>query len=475
MSERFPIRIVQFGEGVFLRAFIDWMVQTMNDSGHFGGSVCVVKPRPGEFSPAYAKQGMRYTVSLKGLLGGVRVDTRKRIDCLAAMVNPYDDFELMLALAENPELVCVVSNTTESGIAPSPSDRAGDRPAASFPGKLTQFLRRRYETFGGDPKRGLLVIPCELIEFNGRILKDLVLGHAARWYADSAFEAWLSEANTWIDSLVDRIVTGFTEAEKARVLAEEGFSDDLVAVAEPYHILALQAPESLESLLPLRASGVNVVWASDISPYRDLKVRLLNGSHTLMTLLSLPLGARVVHDALARPLVMETLRAYQRAETIPVIALSETQCEAYFASVLERFSNPDLVHKLEGISAKSVAKFGARILPTVRGHYARTGSAPVLAGLVLAALAWRYLQDFAIPDEPDAIAHIKSRAPLFASEPAAAMADLLGPAGPWGDVNAQVQGFAGAAALSFAAITGAGFEAAMREALDRAEAEKETW
>ncbi len=475
MSERFPIKIVQFGEGVFLRAFVDWMVQTMNDSGRFGGSVCVVKPRPGDFSPAYAKQGMRYTVSLKGLLGGVRVDTRKRIDCIAEMVNPYADFELMLAQADNPELVCVVSNTTESGIAPSPSDLAGDRPAASFPGKLTQFLRRRYETFEGDMKRGLLVIPCELIESNSRVLKDLVLGHAARWYADPDFEAWLAEANTWIDTLVDRIVTGFTEAEKARVLAEDGFDDDLVAVAEPYHILAVQAPESLESVLPLRASGVNAVWAGDISPYRDLKVRLLNGSHTLMTMLSLPLGARVVHDALANSLVMETLRAYQTAETIPVIALPKTQCEAYLASVLERFSNPDLVHKLEGISAKSVAKFGARILPTIRGHYARTGKAPVLAGLVLAALAWRYLQDFAIPDEPEAIAHFKSRAPLFASDPEAAMADLLGASGPWGDVDAQVPGFAAAAAASFAVITGSGFEAAMREALDRAKAGTKAW
>ncbi len=475
MNKRYPVKIVQFGEGVFLRAFIDWMVQTMNDSGRFEGGVCVVKPRPGDFSPAYAAQGMRYTVSLKGLLGGKRVDKRQRIECLSAMVNPYADFDGWLAQADNPDLVCVVSNTTESGIAPSPADRAEDRPTASFPGKLTQFLRRRYETFAGDPKRGLVVVPCELIERNSQILKELVLGHAARWYKDAAFETWLADANTWVDTLVDRIVTGFTEAEKARVLAEDGFEDDLVAVAEPYHILALQGPESLESVLPLRASGVNAVWAADISPYRDLKVRLLNGSHTLMTMLSLPLGAKVVHDALANKLVMEVLRAYQNAETIPVITLPKDQCEEYFASVLERFSNPDLVHKLEGISAKSVAKFGARIMPTVRGHYVRTGRPPVFAGLVLAALAWRYLQHFEIPDEPAAIAHFRTRAGLFASDPTAAMAELLGASGPWGDVNAQVPGFATAAAASFAVIRKDGFEAAMREALERARAERETW
>ncbi|MDP2791655.1 MAG: tagaturonate reductase [Rectinemataceae bacterium] len=475
MNNQYPVKIVQFGEGVFLRAFIDWMVQTMNDAGNFGGSVCVVKPRPGDFSPAYAAQGMRYTVSLKGLLGGKRVDKRQRIDCIGAMVNPYADYDGWLAQADNPGLVCVVSNTTESGIVPSPADSAADRPAASFPGKLTQFLRRRYETFGGDPKRGLLVIPCELIENNSKILKDLVLGHASRWHADAAFDSWLANANTWVDTLVDRIVTGFTAEEKARVLAGDGFEDDLVAVAEPYHILALQGPESLESVLPLRASGVNAVWAGDISPYRDLKVRLLNGSHTLMTMLGLPLGAKIVHDALANPTVMEVLRAYQFAETIPVITLPEAECREYFASVLERFSNPDLIHKLEGISAKSVAKFGARIMPTVRGHFARTGKAPVFAGLVLAAIAWRYLQNFTIPDEPSAIAHFTTRASIFASDPEAAMRDLLGPAGPWGDVNAQVPGFAAAAAASYRVIFGKGFEAAMKEAISRARGEKESW
>lgn len=475
MSAAYPVKILQFGDGVFLRAFIDWMVQTMNDAGTFGGAVCIVKPRPGAFAPAYRKQGMRYTVSIKGILAGERVERRQRIGCIGAMINPYEDYEAFLAQAANPELLCVISNTTESGIAPSPEDTATDRPPASFPGKLTAFLRHRYETFGGDPSKGLLILPCELIEDNAAILRSLVLGHAARWYADPAFEVWLKESNRWIDSLVDRIVTGFTEAEKAAILADESFEDDLVAVCEPYHILALRGSPELESILPLRASGINAVWAEDISPYRDLKVRLLNGSHTLMTMLSLPKGAKVVHDALKDGLVMEVLRAFQTAETIPVIALPGKQCHEYLATTLERFSNPDLVHKLEGISAKTVAKFAARILPSVRGHYARTGKPPVLAGLVLAAIAWRYLNVAELPDEPAAIAHFSSRKALFISNPETAFLSLLGSKGPWGDVAAAVPGFVAEAAWSYGMILSGGFDAAMRAALERAKAAGESW
>lgn len=465
MNTVHPIRTVQFGDGVFLRAFIDWMVQTMNDSGRFNGSICIVKPRPGDFAPAYKAQGMQYTVALKGILDGKRVDRLQRIECISDMVNPYEDFDAYLRLAENPELRCIVSNTTESGITDSPSDSPSDRPAPSFPGKLTQFLRHRYETAKTTGLSGLMILPCELIEDNAQRLLELVLGHARRWYADPDFERWLKADNTWIDTLVDRIVTGFTEAEKNRVFAETGFLDDLVAVAEPYHILALKGDESMESRLPLRESGVNAVWASDISPYRDLKVRLLNGSHTLMTMLALPKGAKTVHDALADPLIMEVLRAYQYGETIPVIRLPAGECQAYFKSVLERFSNPDLVHKLEGISAKTVAKFGARILPTVRGHARRTGKPAPFAALVLAAITWRYLTVDNLPDEAPALAAFTSRAELFSRDCEQGMASLLGPSGPWGDVESQCPGFAKASAESYRCILDQGFDEAMRRAL----------
>jgi tagaturonate reductase len=463
----YPVRVLQFGEGVFLRAFIDWMIERMNASGRFRGSVAIVKPRPGAFPSAYARQGLRYTVSLKGILDGRRVESRETVRCVRRLVSPYEDFGSYLAEAANPDLALVVSNTTESGIAPSPADRAEDRPAPSFPGKLAQFLRARYEAFGGDAAKGLVILPCELIEDNGRVLRDLVLGHAERWYADPAFSAWLRGANTWLDSLVDRIVTGYTEAERAAVLAEQGFDDELVVVAEPYHLLALKGPESLESILPLRAAGLNVHWADDIAPYRELKLRLLNGSHSLMALCGLPLGAVQVRDCLALPVVMEAVKAYQLTETIPTMAASRAECEDYLGSVLERFANPDLFHKLEGIASKSVSKWAARIMPTARAGAAR-GRQTILAAFTLAALAHRYTVETALQDESAAIDWFASRKDAFAAAPDAAMAEALSSSGPWsaslGGLAIEAPGLAAEAARRLEAIRSLGMERALAEA-----------
>jgi tagaturonate reductase len=457
---RYPVKVLQFGEGVFLRGFIDWMVEKMNDRGGFGGSIAVVKPRPGAFPEAYARQDFRYTVSLKGILDGGRVESRERIGCIDRLVNPYDDFDAYLAEAANPDLVLVVSNTTESGIASSPSDRATDRPAPSFPGKLTQFLRARYEASGG---KGLIIMPCELIENNGGALRDLVVSHAEAWYADPAFVSWLKEANTWLDSLVDRIVTGYVEAEREAIRDAEGFDDELCVVAEPYHFLALRGSASLESRLPFRASGLNVTWAEDISPYRELKVRLLNGSHTLMALCAPALGAAQVRDCLVMPDLMAALRQYQLGETIPTMAASKAECEAFLNSVLERFANPDLTHKLEGIAAKSVAKWEARVFPTVRSYASRHGRMPALGAFTLAALVDRYTRGPVPKDETPAIEWFANRTDAFEKDPGAAMAEALSDSGPWGG-RAKVEGLSEETASRLVALREKGMKAALLEA-----------
>jgi tagaturonate reductase len=476
---RYPVKVLQFGEGVFLRAFVDWMIERMNGQGRFGGSVAVVKPRAGAFPEAYARQGLAYTVSLKGILDGRRVESRERIGCIDRLVNPYEDFDAYLAEASNPDLVLVVSNTTESGIAGSPSDKATDRPAASFPGKLTQFLRARYEAFGGDKgrdvsSRGLVIMPCELIEDNGSALRDLVIGHAEAWYADPAFVSWLKEANAWLDSLVDRIVTGYVEAEREAIREAEGFDDELCVVAEPYHFLALRGSASLvsrlslESRLPFRASGLNVAWADDIAPYRELKVRLLNGSHSLMALCAPALGAVQVRDCLALPALMAALKQYQLGETIPTMAAPEAECEAFFKSVLERFANPDLFHKLEGIASKSVAKWEARVFPTVRSYAARYGRVPALGAFTLAALAERYTRGEVPKDEAAAVEWFASRADAFERDPKAAMEEALSDSGPWGG-RLKVEGLASEAAKSLVTLREKGMEAALAETTARSQ------
>lgn len=476
----YPVRILQFGDGVFLRAFFDWMVAAMNSQGLFKGRVVIVKPRPGDFSPAYASQGPSWRVSLKGILDGKRVERRDLVSVVERLVNPYEDFEAYLEEGRNPDLAVIVSNTTESGIAAAPDDKASDRPALSYPGKLTQLLQARYEAFRGAADKGLVIIPCELIEDNASALKGLVLGHARDWYADPGFTAWLEKSCTWVDSLVDRIVTGFTEAEKAAILADEGVEDKLVAVAEPYHLLALRAPESMDRILPLKAAGLNVVWADDISPWRELKVRLLNGSHTLIALAGLAMGRKIVLECVGDPLLMEAVRTYQLLETIPTMGgkgspIGKAEAEAYLEGVIERFSNPDLAHKLEGIASKSVAKYAARIMPTVRAQVAARGRAPVMASFILAALVDRYTSGAAVQDEAAPVAWFAARKAAFASAsgPAltAALAEAIGPAGPWGNGGPGLEGSGDLAAQAgtwLGRIHKQGMEGALREAIAEA-------
>ena len=479
----YPVRILQFGDGVFLRAFFDWMVEAMNAQGLFQGSVAIVKPRPGAFSPAYARQGLAWRVSLKGILDGRRVERVDLVSSASRLVNPYEDFVAYLAEARNPELRVIVSNTTESGIVAAPEDRAMDRPALSFPGKLTQLLKARYDAFQGAADSGLLIIPCELIEDNAAKLKALVLGHAASWYADPGFAAWLEKSCTWIDSLVDRIVTGFTAEERAAILKAEGVEDELVAVAEPYHLLALRGTESLDKILPLKAAGLNVVWALDISPWRELKVRLLNGSHTLIALAGLALGKKTVLECVGDPLLMEAVRTYQLLETIPTIGgkaspIGRPEAEAYLSGVLERFSNPDLAHKLEGIASKSVAKYAARIMPTVKAQFAIQGRATVMASFILAALVDRYTSGAVLQDEAAPVAWFEAHRAEFATpggvagpKAGAAMAEALGPAGPWGDGKTGLPGQGNLAAEAVAwlgKIRGLGMGPALTEAIAEA-------
>jgi tagaturonate reductase len=388
-----PVKILQFGEGVFLRAFFDWMVVEMNAKAGFGGSIAVVKPREGEFNPAFARQKNRYSVLFKGLQNGKSLVERRLIDSIARMVNPHADFAAFLAEAENPDLLCIVSNTTETGIVLTEDELREDGPAPSFPGKLTQLLRRRYLSFAGDPGKGLVIIPCELIEANGATLKSYVLAHAERWYGDAAFATWIEKANLFVDTLVDRIVTGYSEEAKAAVIGETGEVDDLVVVAEPYHFLAIRGPADLERTLPFRKAGLNVVIADDITPYRLRKIRFLNGSHTFMTMCAIPMGLEIVRSCMEHSLLLKAIRTMHSLETIPCLPLPPAESAAYLDSVIERFSNPFVDHKLSGIAVYSVTKWKARLLPPLADYVRIYQKPPVLLSFSLAALRSFYLKD----------------------------------------------------------------------------------
>ncbi|WP_437971344.1 tagaturonate reductase [Sorangium sp. So ce260] len=463
-----PVRIVQFGDGVFLRAFVGWMVDRMNERAEFDGAIAVVKPRPGDFHPAYERQENRYTVVFKGLSERRPDVARSQVTSIARLINPYQDFSAFLEEADNPELACVVSNTTESGIVSSPSDRATDRPAASFPGKLTQLLRRRYETFSGDRNSGIIVMPCELIESNGATLKSIVLDLAERWYGDARFNAWIEGANRFVDTLVDRIVSGFSEDERSLLRAETGFDDELLVVAEPYHLLAIKGAAELERILPFRRAALNAVWADDLSPYRLLKIRLLNGSHTFMAMCGLSLGLENVLGCMNHMTLRRALEALHSLETLPCMPLQRSESEAYLANTLDRFTNPFLDHRLASISLSSVSKWRARLLPPLLDYVALRGEAPVLLSFSLAALTSRYVAGRDLKDDAGVIARFTSLSGLLGSDPRSAAREVLASSSLFGDDLAGVRGLAELLGEQLADITSLGMHAALRKAVDRA-------
>ena len=465
-----PVRILQFGEGNFLRAFIDWMVARMRAEAGFDGAVTLVKTIPGPFSPDFRSQGHAYTVVLRGRSDGQVVDERTRIDVIAGLVNPYEDFQAYLEAAAQPELRVVISNTTEAGIALQLTDQAEDRPAPSFPGKLTQLLRARFLALGGNPASALLILPCELIEKNGQTLREFVLAHARRWYGDPAFERWISEDCTFVDTLVDRIVSGHDPEARIRLLAETGQDDALLVVAEPYHLLTIQGRER-EDLLPLRRAGLNVTWTADIAPYRLLKVRILNGGHTFLAMVGSALGVPLVRSCLGHPALKAALDCLYATEIIPALPVPEREGSAYARTILDRFDNPFMEHKLESIALNSVAKWRSRLLPSAVDFAAKQGRAPALIAFSLAALIQRYTTVAGIQDDAPVLAAFARLKPVAQADPVQAAQAALADPGIWGSPLPELPGFAAAVAAGFLEIRTLGMAAALERAVARARQE----
>ncbi len=459
-----PLRVIQFGEGNFLRAFIDWMVQGMNDRAGFDGSVCLVKSIPGSFSPAFARQGLAYHVVTRGQDGTETVRRRERIDSISGLVNPYEDFDAYLRVAAEPTLSVIVSNTTEAGITYVDTDRAEDRPAPSYPGKLTQFLRARFLAHGGPKERAVVVLPCELIEKNGQTLKHYVLRHAERWYHDAAFTAWLERDCTWLDTLVDRIVPGHDAEERARCAIETGFDDELLVVAEPYHLFVIQSTER-EDVLPLKAAGFNVVWTNELTPHRSRKVRVLNGGHTFMAMIGLGLGLRSVREALEHPLLGPALDGFYRREVVPLLPFPTPELEAYRQIIISRFANPFMVHKLADIALNSVSKYVSRILPSVTEYVARFGQVPELACFALAALVHRLLSTEGVVDGAEILAELKAIAQAHGADPEAAGRAVFASERIWGQGTVIPPVAQGRAIQLLADIRRSGLEASLARVL----------
>ncbi|MEJ5187936.1 MAG: tagaturonate reductase [Breznakiellaceae bacterium] len=381
-----PERILQFGEGNFLRAFVDWMVQKINDRGLWNGSVVLVQPIAQGLAPLINQNKGMYTVLLRGIEKGEVVEEVTRIDSVSRCINPYSEYDAYLACAENPDLRFIISNTTEAGIAYQGGCTKDDRPPASFPAKVAQFLYHRWRFFKGDPNKGIVLIPCELIDRNGDTLKRVVLQYAAEWGYEKAFTDWLEKSCAFLNSLVDRIVTGYPKEEAPLLWEKLGYQDELLDTAEPFNLWVIEGDSRYGEELPFHKAGCNVLWVPDMTPYRTRKVRILNGAHTASVLIAYLAGFNTVKEMVDSPVGKAYLERLLYQEVMPLLPLPKEEVEAFAASTLERFANPYIKHRLLDISLNSVSKYKARVLPSlleaVQTGY-RRGSAPAQTAPVL--------------------------------------------------------------------------------------------
>ena len=403
-----PVKIMQFGEGNFLRAFVDWILQDLNDNGVINSDVAVVQPMPAGRVKELAAQDGLYTLCLEGIDKGQKVQDKKIIDVLRDFINPFEEYDKYLAYAKSEDLEVIISNTTEAGIALDTSDTDFSVCPKSFPGKLLALLEARYKHFNGDASKGLAIIPCELIDHNGDELKRIMLELAKIKGMDKGFTDWLTSANHFTNTLVDRIVPGYPRDTAAEICEATGFKDNNIVKGEIFHLWVLQKEPFVQEKLPADKSGLNVIFADDITPYKQRKVKILNGSHTAMVPVAYLSGIDTVREAVTDEDVGKFVQELVNDEIKPTIDLPADEMNAFASSVIERFMNPFIRHELMSIALNSTTKFKTRLLPTYNDYRAKFGKSPKhilfsFASLVVFYRGKRGDEDIALADDPEYI------------------------------------------------------------------------
>ncbi len=414
MLSKKPIRterFIQFGEGGFLRGFADWMIQKMNEKTDFEGGVVVVQPIAQGMCDMLTAQNCNYTHIIRGEEGV----EKSVVDVISRCINPYTDFDAYLALAAQPEMRYVISNTTEAGIVFNDTDRITDVPPSSFPAKVTRLLMRRFE-LGLD---GFVFLPCELIDRNGDNLRRTVLQYADLWELGDDFKAWVCEKNEFCNTLVDRINTGYPKGEELNL----GYEDNMVNTSEYFHLWVIETALDLERELPFSAAGLNViVTKNELEKYRTRKVRILNGAHTSMVPYALLSGFDTVKSCTEDADMLAYMRKCIFEEIIPTLDLPREELVDYAENVLTRFANPYIKHFLSSIALNSVSKFKVRVLPSILEYKKRYGTYPQTLVFAFAKLIEFYRTDMT-NDVAEVSAFMKS----------ASVAEILANEALWGE------------------------------------------
>ena len=384
-AKQYPECIIQFGEGNFLRAFVDWIVWNMNVKADFNASVVVVQPIAQGMVDMLNKQDCLYHVNLQGLDQGVAVDSLTMIDVISRALNPYTENEAFMKLAEQPEMRFIISNTTEAGIAFDPSCKLTDVPASSYPGKLTQLLYHRFKTFHGDKTKGFIIFPCELIFLNGHKLKETIFQYIELWNLEEAFKAWFEEACGVYATLVDRIVPGFPRKDILTIQEKLQYNDNLVVQAEIFHLWVIEAPKEVAEEFPADKAGLNVLFVPSEEPYHERKVTLLNGPHTVLSPVAYLSGLNIVREACQHEVIGKYIDKVMFGELLETLNLPKDELIQFGKDVLERFNNPFVDHQVTSIMLNSFPKYQTRDLPGLKTYFDRKGVLP--SGLVLGLAA----------------------------------------------------------------------------------------
>ena len=405
MKEKF----IQFGEGGFLRGFADWMLQIVKDETDFEGSVVVVQPIRDGMCDKLSAQNCRYTHLCRGVEG---VDT-KVIGVISRCVKPYDDFDQYISLAANPDFKYVISNTTEAGICFSEKDKLEDRPAGTFPAKVTQLLKQRYDLGLG----GFVFLPCELIDRNGDNLKKCILQYADLWNLGDGFKAFVEKDNVFCNTLVDRINTGYPKDENIDL----GYADEMINTSENFHLWVIEGYDKLFDEIPFDKCGLNVILTDNLEMYRTRKVRILNGAHTSLVPYALLSGFDTVKSCVDDAVMNAHIRKCVYDEIIPTLDLPREELVDYADNVLKRFANPYIRHYLSSIALNSVSKFKVRVLPSILEYIRRYGKMPETLIFSFAQLIKFYRTDMT-NDDKDVTQFMKT----------ASVAEILGNTELWG-------------------------------------------
>ncbi|MFM1877269.1 MAG: altronate oxidoreductase [Bacteroidota bacterium] len=407
------IKIVQFGEGNFLRAFVDYAFQELNKSTDFRGGVAVVQPiETGMVHLLNAQDGL-YTLFMKGIKNGTEIQKIELISNIVKSVNPYTQFQDYLKLAREEGLEFIISNTTEAGISYEPTDNMDLEPPVAFPAKLTVFLYERFKHFKGDSKKGLTIIPCELINYNADTLKEIILKYTDQWGLGTAFRNWITTHNSFHNTLVDRIVPGYPKAEIDSYNAALSYIDQLIVTAEDFFLWVIEGDQALKDKLPFQKTTLDVKIVSDLQPYRTRKVRILNGAHTAMVPFALLYGHTTVKETVDHEFTGPFIQRAIFEEIIPTLELTKEELIAFANEVLDRFRNPFIVHNLSSIALNSISKFKVRVLPSLLGYISTQNSLPVHLTYAFACLLRFYKgaykgQELPVQDSDEIVATFKT-------------------------------------------------------------------